>query len=409
MNRKISLIMSLMLSLSLILSLVQVVQATMPTEGQNIQVSLVNQNPDPVQPGSYADVKFGITNYGMSSVDALYVRADSNYPFTVVGEDSKQISGLASVQTDSNMQIIHFLVQVNKDAYPGKVPLTVEYSTDKKSWVKKTFYISIGSSGDKVLIESTKTTPEVVQPGKEVKVSINLENYGNSLVKDVHLSMDLSSLQGIFAPVNTPTNKDLPFISPKQSVESNFTLILSPNAKSGVYSLPISITYDDSEGKLHEIHDLVGIVVGGKPSITIQLVNNPEFIVGRKGELTFKVVNSGILDSKFVKVTLPQTKAFDVESPESQYVGDIDSDDYETVTYNIKPNEQGNINIPVKITAYDALGNEYNYTENINIRVYSEEEARKLGLIKTNNFVAVSIIILIVLAAYVIYKKIRKH
>ncbi len=408
MNKK-TILMMLIMSLSLVLLFLQGVQAVMPTQGHNIQISLVNQNPDPVQPGSYADVKFGITNYGMSSVDTFYIKADNNYPFTVVGEDSKQISGLASVQTDSNMQIVHFLIQVNKDAYPGKVPLTIEYSTDKKSWIKETFYISIGSSGDKVLIGSAKTTPEVVQPGKKVMISINLTNYGNSLIKDVHLNMDLSSLQGVFAPVNTPTNKEISFISPKQSIESNFMLILSPNAKSGVYSLPMSISYKDSEGRLHEVHDLVGVIVGGKPSITMQLIDTPEFIVGRKGELTFKVINSGILDSKFVKVTLPKPKGLEIESPESQYVGDIDSDDYETVTYDIKPEEQGNINIPVKITAYDALGNEYNYTNNINIRVYSEEEARKLGLIKTNNFVAVSIIILVVLAAYFVYKKVRKH
>ncbi len=408
MNKK-TILMMLIMSLSLVLLFLQGVQAVMPTQGHNIQISLVNQNPDPVQPGSYADVKFGITNYGMSSVDTLYIKADNNYPFTVVGEDNKQISGLASVQTDSNMQIVHFLIQVNKDAYPGKVPLTIEYSTDKKSWIKETFYISIGSSGDKVLIGSAKTTPEVVQPGKKVMISINLTNYGNSLIKDVHLNMDLSSLQGVFAPVNTPTNKEISFISPKQSIESNFMLILSPNAKSGVYSLPMSISYKDSEGRLHEVHDLVGVIVGGKPSITMQLIDTPEFIVGRKGELTFKVINSGILDSKFVKVTLPKPKGLEIESPESQYVGDIDSDDYETVTYDIKPEEQGNINIPVKITAYDALGNEYNYTNNINIRVYSEEEARKLGLIKTNNFVAVSIIILVVLAAYFVYKKVRKH
>lgn len=399
----------LTISLSLILLLMPIVHAGMPTSGPNIQMTLVNQNPDPVQPGGYADVKVGITNAGMSSVDALYVKVENNYPFTVVGEDTKQISGLAAVQTDSNTQIIHFSIQVDKNAYPGKVPITVEYSTDKQSWIKQTFYINVGSSGDKVLVKSTSTNPNVVSPGKKVRIIVNLKNYGNSLVKNVRLSMDLSNLQETFAPVNSPTNKEIPFISPKQSVTSNFTLILSPNAKAGVYSLPISMTYDDSEGKTHQVNDLIGLIVGGRPSIFIQPSSSPNFIIGREGSLTFKVVNGGILDSKFVKTTILPSNNFEIDSPLLQYIGDIDSDDYETVTYNIKPKTPGTISMPIIITAYDALGNEYNYTSNIEIKVYSEEEAKKVGLIKTNNFVAVLIILLIVLAAYTIYKKVRKH
>ena len=387
--------------------------------GPNIQVSLVNQKPDPVTPGSYVTLRFIFTNGGMKSVDHLYVKLDNSYPFKVVGQETKEISGLAAAQTGSNGQIVSFLVQVDKNAYPGKIPISIEYSTDKQNWMKyDQAMINIESVGDNVLINRVDSSPSIVKPGQPFQFNLNIKNYGDSLVKNVYVSIDFTALlrsqdvqSGISLPIlplNSSIVKKINILSPGQDANLSFSLITASDAKASIYSLPIKITYEDSNGQIHQLDDLASVRVGGKPDMDVQFSETPILIVNNKGTVVLKVVDQGILDSKFVRLSISPTDNLQILSQKDQYIGDIDSDDYETESFDVFPKTSGELKLPVTITFSDALGNKFSQSKVLTLKVYSAEEAKQLGIIKTNKLAGVLVLLLVIVIGYILYKRFKK-
>ncbi|MBT4135704.1 hypothetical protein HOD75_04180 [archaeon] len=94
----------------------------------------------------------------------------------------------------------------------------------------------------------------------------------------------------------------------------------------------------------------------------------------------------------------------------SSYIGDIDSDDFDSVKFKIRFNNDARdrVNIPVTIIYKDSVNKNYIEGFEILVDVYDRDEAIKLGLIQKNNFGLYFGIIVGLIIVYFGYKKFRK-
>ena len=136
-------------------------------------------------------------------------------------------------------------------------------------------------------------------------------------------------------------------------------------------------------------------------------VNADNAVIDKTGQITFKIVNKGFADARFVSIkAVPE--GYTLLSEDEVYIGTVSSDDFETASFDVifkKTNADFKA-----IVEYKNSDNSLK-TENINLplTVYSKERALELGIIKPNYIPyylggAVAVIIL-----YLIYRSIKKR
>ncbi|MCK4521464.1 MAG: hypothetical protein KAU20_02740, partial [Nanoarchaeota archaeon] len=126
--------------------------------------------------------------------------------------------------------------------------------------------------------------------------------------------------------------------------------------------------------------------------------------------ISVKFVNKGSSDIKFVYATLQNSKEYEIVSPAGVYVGNIDSDDYETAEYTIyvKRTRKKSLALPLLIEYRDANNKLYTENMNINLKLYSASQAKRYGLIKSNKAIGFFITVIIVAAGIFFYRKYKK-
>ena len=93
------------------------------------------------------------------------------------------------------------------------------------------------------------------------------------------------------------------------------------------------------------------------------------------------------------------------------YIGNLDSDDFDTADFNIFVNENAPslLTIDADISYKDSRNNEIIQDETITARAYTQKEATSLGLITANNtlFIVIGIVFIVIL--FFIYRAIRRR
>jgi len=261
------------------------------------------------------------------------------------------------------------------------------------------------------------TEPGVVAPGSKAKLIIVLKNHATSLLKDIKVVLDLGKSgdeSTPFSPIGSTNEKVVAYIEPESTKSMEFELIADPDAVSKSYKIPISIKYSDTLGRNYSKSNILTIIVGGEPNVSVGIDSSTIYSAGAAGEITIKIVNKGLPDMKFVNVKLDKGDKYRIISPAEVYIGNIDSDDYETADFKlyVEKTSEKKIVLPLSLQYKDANNKDYKNIMNIELPLYSSSEAKKLGLVQGNG--KVTWILLIVLAVagffgYRMWKKRRKH
>ncbi len=153
--------------------------------------------------------------------------------------------------------------------------------------------------------------------------------------------------------------------------------------------------------------ELISVTVNSEPELKISLEDSI-LIKGKENVFSIKIINSGLADVKFVYLNVNDVKGIKFLSGKEQYVGDIDSDDFDSVEYKAHINEDasGTISLPVVLKFKDATNKEFTETKNLVLRTYSLKQAQDLGLVEKPNYI-IYIVIGILVLGYIGYR-IRK-
>ncbi len=240
------------------------------------------------------------------------------------------------------------------------------------------------------------------QPGSEQDVNVGIKNIFNEDATDVSLNLNLAGLP--FYITDSKSNVDE--IISGDTEYFDFTVKAASSATAGDYSIPYTLTYTlGNDSQMSTKSGVFTFTVDASPELSYSAsVDTP--VVGSQGKINLNVVNSGLGEAKFVSVTI-SPQGYTLLSDSNDYIGTIDSDDSQSVSFNAIFNQPNPILI-AKVE-YRNFDNQQ-ITDNVElpITVYSKEDALKLGIIKPNNTFAFLILAGLIFGSWVIVKKIRK-
>lgn len=386
---------------------------------KDIRLTMVNQEPDPVEPGEYVEVKFKVENWGSDPTGPLIVGIRPTSPFTLLSgyELEQEVSGLERRQMDNDGEILEWKLRVDKDAAEGDNELIVYLKELKGQQVKvtyeDTFYIDVRTSDTILDVKEITTEPEMVVPGQPAKLMITLQNLGDSFIKDVKVGLDLGGLD--IATFGSTSEKIIQKMNGKEEVIVTFSIIPSASAELGIIKVPLNLSFKDNINNEYNQDATFGLPLMSLITYVLVMDDSEIKTANKAGEVTIKLSNPGVSDIKFLTTELKPSSEYEILSASKIYVGNVDSDDFESVTYKIyakdgNGDEDKFITLRLLLTYMDVYNKEYSIEEEVSLPLFSKKTAIKYGLIAKPSYKGFVIMLLIVVGGvwYYFHRKKKK-
>ncbi len=377
-----------------------------------LKVSLINQEPDPVAPGQYVTLRFKIENFGNDALQDFYVKLIPKFPFVQDGadENEKFLGTLWGGLSGNYGVVVSYKVRVSDNAVTGNMPITIAYKyAGSDVWTQMDFNVHIRVVYNQIFIESIKQKPSVVKPGGDATLSFKLKNYGDTTMRDITLMLGLQGAGTPLVPDSELSEKRIRILKPGEERNISFHIKADPDAEAKLYKVGVTLKYYDILNNKFTYSDVVGIPVGSKPDLMVALEKSSVHVPGDTGDVVVDLVNRGETGIKFLSIGFHDAPGFKIIEGRKQYIGNLDSDDFDTAKVRVHINENAtSLELPITIEYKDALGNFYSQNRIVKIPVYSRAEAIKYGFIKKSNTLGIVITVLIILCGFVVFKAVKR-
>lgn len=259
----------------------------------------------------------------------------------------------------------------------------------------------ISNVASAITINSVETT--TLAPGEEATVRIEIENNLNDQAEDITFSLHFTGLP--FIPIG---NSEFSINELDEDDDEDFTFRIkaAQDITPGDYEIPYTLTYFINGEEKPAREGSIGVTVAADPELSYTISTETP-VQGMQGQVTLRIVNKGFADAKFVSVRIaPQ--GFTLLSEREVYIGTIDSDDFETATFDVIFDETAPT--LVATVEYRNFNNE-KITKNVNLpfTVYTEEDAIKAGIIQPSYALYYIIAIVVIIIIILIWRSIRKR
>ncbi len=242
-------------------------------------------------------------------------------------------------------------------------------------------------------------------PGSQGQIRISVENNLNEDVEDASINLVLTNLP--FIPIGS-SQQSFSEIEEGDEEEFIFTLKSSNQITPGDYEIPYTLFYE-IDNRTRDKSGTIGIRVEANPQLSYSVeTENP--IIDERGTINFRIVNKGLYDARFVSIEVVPT-GFDVLSQNEVYIGNVDSDDFETASFDVLFKSQSPV-FSAKIEYTDFNNNVQVENVNLPFTVYTRDRAIEIGLIEeSNTFLWIGIALLVIILWFVwrSYKKRQKN
>jgi hypothetical protein len=253
-----------------------------------------------------------------------------------------------------------------------------------------------------VIVQYVQTS--TLSPGQEGLIEMEVENILEDDAEDVSLTLIFANLP--FIPIGT---SELTIDELEENEDENFFFRIKASNKvvPGDYEIPYTLEF-----KINDVEKsrtgTIGIKVTADTKLSYSVdTKNP--IIKQQGQIIFKVINKGFSDARFVSVkVLPED--FTLLSDDEEYIGTIDSNDFETVSFEVIFKETNSDFIAV-VEYLDFNNKKKIETVILPLIVYSQERAIELGLMKkdtTPQIIAIAIFLILIWILWRIIRKRRK-
>jgi len=352
--------------------------------------------PSSVTPGTIFNVQFRVENVGVSDLNNVDFTLEEDSPFEV---DNNEVS-FNSIPAGTSV-LLNFNVQVDEDANSGfeELELTYESGSDDDS---KIFNVNVQAIETTLIVTSVESDPSKIEPGSEAEVKIRIKNKASVSLRDVTVKLDLSG-DIPFAPLTSVTEQRVNSLKKNQETELVYKIIALAEAEPKIYKIPLLLNYFDEQGNQYVKTDVIALIVDAEPVLDF-LIEESKLVEGKNSMVSVKIVNRGLSNVKFLNFEL-QSGNFEIISTKSVYVGNLDSDDYEIVDFEIKP--RGSMQLPLTVTYKDANNKDFVKNVFLSPKVHSIQEAKQVGLVKTSKVLYITPIVLLVLIWFA-YRRLRK-
>ena len=380
----------------------------------------LNQNPDPASPGGYVELRFKVQTFGQEVAEDVKFQIISSFPFSLDSTSSAvlELGDLTPGHRGEDAHIIFYKLRVDEDAVEGDNEIILKYYTKEIGWqTLKPFTVRV-ETNDTMLVIKEVLIDSAVEAGKPFDLILKIQNLADSTVKNVKASLELvrklstSSTVSYedmpFSPYDSSNEQFIELLQGGETGEVVFKLIPDTDAESKPYKLSLTLSYSNAVGTSFEDTHIIGVSVKDDPKILMNLEDIDVYESNEKGRVTFSVSNIGTSQIKFVVVEMLSSDSYTVLSSDKVYLGNLESDDYETAEYNLFLTGQGGNLFKLKISYTDNYNNELEQFVDLPITIYTGTEAKTYGLTQQNNGrTAFLVMVLIALIGYA-YKSYKK-
>jgi len=392
---------------------VSVIQASDLYTSPDIQVTMVSQDPDPVEPGQVVKLKFKIENDGTETTSDAVVKLDLKKPFSMYGGSANiNIGKLGAAATGADAHIVEFLVKIDEQAAEKETEIELEVRVGEASYAftNDEFMIDIQTHDAVLEIVSIIPEPKQIAPGGKGKITVLVKNLADSLLKDIKFKLDFSGATIPMVPYQSSSERRIAQLQSNYQKVMVFDVLANPEAPAGLYKVPLNISYNDEKGNSYLIEDVMAVSVGEKPNIRPYIKKSSVLQSKKAGKVTLEVANAGTTDIKFLEMEILSSKDFQLVSTTNYfYIGDVDSDDTESEEIDIFVTTKAkSLNIPVKLKYYDANNQNYQQQFNLNMNLYSSSQLKKFGVIPTSKAGFYLVVVVLVVIGILMYRSYKK-
>lgn len=363
------------------------------TKASVLDISL-EQDPYPAQIGQSLELSFQVENTGTENLTVTF-DLDVDTPLTLISNNEKILTIDAG-----ETKTITYDVRVDGDAQEGQEQVTLNYEINGHDY-DEDFDVTIAPQQVYLQVISVTSVPEKVAPGQELVLNIKIKNTANSEIRDVILSLNLSEMP--FAPQSV-TEQRIDSLGSQEEQQISFNLIALPSAQVQIYKVPLEIQYNDEFGQSYSREDLVSVNVFEEPSIEVSVDSN-KLILGMSSKISIKVLNKGLGEVNFAELRVLPSPDYSI-SQDYEYLGNIASDDYNSVDFTLTPKKQ-DMTLNLILEYRDSNNQKYSETKTLDVKAYTLAEAQQAGLLPA--FPWFVIIIVLVVIALIVYFFVRRR
>ncbi len=407
--------------LLLMIAILGIVEAALPTtttgvsaivvrnktmfEVNNVNYQLINQRPDPAEPGGYVEVRLKVENVGASDADQVLFEIMPRFPFTLEpGQEAIiNLGKVGARQVGKDAYILYYKLTIDKDAVEGNNEIRFRYSKDSgRRWIEiEPFYVRIQTLDAILAVEDVTLLPSELSPGKIGILNITILNTADSLLKDIKFRLDLDDTS--FAVVGSSSEKILLNLDAKEKANVVFNLATQVDAASKVHTLPLTITYIDELGKNYTKTNDLGIMVNDRPQYMLAIDDTEIYTRKSKGKIVVSISNIGTSEIKYLAAEMKPGSDYTILSTPKVYLGNLDSDDFDSAEFLVYvTSKKKKVPLSFDITFKDSFNNGFSETKTIELPLYSSSEAKRYGLGKAGSIIRqlLLVMVLVVLTAF---------
>ncbi len=241
-----------------------------------------------------------------------------------------------------------------------------------------------------LVISGYKTDVEVLKPGTQFTLALQVYNSGTELARRVVMvagGADVSPGQpggegtpgapGVtasggdftnFSPLGVSNVQSLGDLAPGDSLTAQQPLIVNVSANPGAYSFKISFAYYDPQGNLQIDDQVITLLVHQPPIVDINFYRDPgPIFAGQPNVLPLQIVNLGRKSAVLGAFRVTAENAF-VENGSVQ-VGALETGGYYPLDAMLTPNQPGPLELQVTVDYTDDFNQSQTITMTIPLEV----------------------------------------
>jgi hypothetical protein len=354
----------------------------------NLRVYLLNQDPDPAEPGKYVEVRFRLQNFGYGGLEGVKAELlyDAPFSFDDPTDALVDVGSLSGRQIDDYGALVKWKLRVDKDAIEGEHTVRLRISfNDKVIYTTDEYTLTVRTQDAILSVGEVTTQPSKVAPGQEARLRITLENHADSLLKDVVLTL---ATQGTsFAPLSSSSEQTIKQLTAQQSAHVEYVLLVDALAPEKVHQLSLSIKYSDNVGTAYAKNVTISVPVYSEPRFVLNMEESTLTQDKSKGDVVISFSNVGTSELKYVRIELLDTDAIQVLSAPLSYLGNLEADDFQTAEFTLYADSGSDtLTLPVQVTFADAYNIERTLTKEVSVPLFDEHKALLYGITQPKNY-----------------------
>ncbi len=353
-------------------------------DASQFYATLDSQRPEPVGPGNYVELRFTVENRGETQNKIIFELLPEHPLSLLESDDGTRDAGtILGNQYDENALQLYYKLKVDPQAVAGNATVKLRYKIATGVYVQfDEFKITIREPHAFLTIDVVDTEPQELLPGRVGYIKVGLSNYAKFTMRNVWLTLDTEDMP--FSGFESSNERFIPKIDAGETIYETFKVIVDGDAESKVHNTPIKLEYEDDIGTEYDRDVEVGLVVNERPKYLMNIEESTVLYEDQTGEVVFSISNTGTADMNFAILELlpADNEEYEVISAPKVYVGNLESDDFETIDYKIHINgvEENAVPFNLVLTYKDNFNSLYEDEHQLLFKIYSKRKAGKLGL-----------------------------